>query len=413
MKFGKLIAVGLLATVGLSTVVNAATQAISAYLRDDVTYTLDAKPILNGEKAVVFEDKIYLPLRAVSEALGLDVDYKNGQVILTTKTESEDKVDNTEVNPVLAECDIQKATIVEVDTTENKLVVSTDANDLDNPLNQIIVYVTDNTNIAHNKNKMAYQLTDLTKGETVAIKTNGQMTMSLPGQTTAEAVILLDADKAKEDAPIVETKPVNPATENCDIKEATIVEVDVNGNKLIVSTNANDINNPNNQIIINVTENTSIAHHMNKMAYQLADLTAGSTVAIKTNGVMTESIPGQTTAESIVLLNVIETTNETAPSETEATNPVLENCDIKDATIVSIDNNEKQIIVSTDAEDLNNPQNQIVVNVTDATQIANAKNKMAYTLNDLESGQKVFIQTNGQMTKSIPAQTTAVAIYLA
>lgn len=304
MKYGKLIAVGLLATVGLSTVVNAATETVSAFLRDDVTYTLNEQPILEGEKAVVYEDKIYLPLRAVSEAIGLDVDYKNGQVILTTPTSADAKeakqVEGSdaivEENPILAACDIKEATIVEVDAKENKIVISTDANDLNNPNNQIIVYVTEDSNIAHHMNKMRYTFNDLVAGQKVAIQTSGQMTLSIPAQTTAVSVILLDT--AEEAQPVAEE---NPVFKDCDIKDATIVEVNENENQVTVSTNANDVNDPNNQIVINVTDGTKIAHHMNKMRYTLRDLEAGQKVYIQTNGQMTMSIPAQTTAVSIIL----------------------------------------------------------------------------------------------------------------
>lgn len=303
MKYGKLIAVGLLATVGFSTVVNAATETISAFLKDNVTYTLNEQPILEGEKAVVYEDKIYLPLRAISEAVGLEVDYKDGQVMLTTtasvdvkeakQAEGSDAV--VEENPVIAACEIKEATIVEVDAKDNKIVVSTDATDLNNPNNQTIIYITEDTNIAHHMNKMMYTFADLVEGQKVAIQTNGQMTLSIPAQTTAKAVILLD------DAEVAQPEEENPVFNDCDIKDVTIVEVNADEKTITISKQADDLNNPDNQIVVNVTEDTHIAHYKNKMRYTFADLEKGQKVYIQTTGQMTYSIPAQTTAVSVIL----------------------------------------------------------------------------------------------------------------
>lgn len=55
---------------------------ISAKFNPGIKYTLNGKEIMEGKGALVYEDRVYIPVRDVSESLGIDVDYKDNTVIL-------------------------------------------------------------------------------------------------------------------------------------------------------------------------------------------------------------------------------------------------------------------------------------------------------------------------------------------
>lgn len=83
--FISFIVVALLAT---STSVFADTiSSIGRKITAEYIVKLDGKQL--PVKAVAFEGASYAPVRVISEALGLDVDFKNNEVLLTTIPESE------------------------------------------------------------------------------------------------------------------------------------------------------------------------------------------------------------------------------------------------------------------------------------------------------------------------------------
>ena len=57
-------------------------QDISAKFNPEIKYTLNGKEIMEGKGALVYEDRVYIPVRDVSESLGINVDYKDNTVIL-------------------------------------------------------------------------------------------------------------------------------------------------------------------------------------------------------------------------------------------------------------------------------------------------------------------------------------------
>ena len=68
-----------------------AIQDISAKFNPNIKYTLDGEEILEGQGAIVYQDRVYLPVRKISEAIGMDVDYENETVILKSAVETETK----------------------------------------------------------------------------------------------------------------------------------------------------------------------------------------------------------------------------------------------------------------------------------------------------------------------------------
>lgn len=58
-------------------------QDIAAKFNPGIKYTLNGEEILKDKGALVYEDRVYIPIRDVSEALGISVDYKDETVILS------------------------------------------------------------------------------------------------------------------------------------------------------------------------------------------------------------------------------------------------------------------------------------------------------------------------------------------
>lgn len=57
-------------------------QDVAAKFNPGIKYTLDGQEILKDKGALVYEDRVYIPVRDTAEALGISVDYKDETVIL-------------------------------------------------------------------------------------------------------------------------------------------------------------------------------------------------------------------------------------------------------------------------------------------------------------------------------------------
>ncbi len=72
-----------------------ATGAVAADLIEDVAakynhgvkYTLNGEEVMAGKGALVYQDRVYVPIREISETLGVDIDYKDSTVIMTQDKE--------------------------------------------------------------------------------------------------------------------------------------------------------------------------------------------------------------------------------------------------------------------------------------------------------------------------------------
>lgn len=88
MKNRKLfIVLGLVGIMGISVFAKPLYQEVMVLLNTDIKYTLDEQEVLKGKGALVFADKVYLPIRDAANVLDVDIDYKDKKVILTTKKE--------------------------------------------------------------------------------------------------------------------------------------------------------------------------------------------------------------------------------------------------------------------------------------------------------------------------------------
>lgn len=69
-------------SLSVSAMADTVIKDISAKFNPGIKYTLNGNEIMEGEGALVYEDRVYIPVRKVSESLGINVDYKDNTVIL-------------------------------------------------------------------------------------------------------------------------------------------------------------------------------------------------------------------------------------------------------------------------------------------------------------------------------------------
>lgn len=140
MKNRKLaIVVGLMGVMSVSLVAKPIYNEVKAIFNPTIQYVLDGEEVLQGKGALVYKDKIYLPIRDAANVLGVDVDYQNKTVILTKPKEEAIQEPEIEIQePVEIE-----EPIVEIE--QSRQVFSGEVKDIDLE-NNIIHVVYENSN---------------------------------------------------------------------------------------------------------------------------------------------------------------------------------------------------------------------------------------------------------------------------
>ncbi|ONI41862.1 hypothetical protein AN639_02755 [Candidatus Epulonipiscium fishelsonii] len=183
---------------------------------------------------------------------------------------------------------MEKVYIVDIKNNDGQIsVVIGNPEDPQNPMEQTIFHLTDQTTVKHIKNRRLYTPAALEVGQLVNIEHAHTMSMSIPAQSTAYAITLMD----EEELVLI------PYMEN-----ACIVDIkDNDGQISVVIGNPEDPQNPMEQTIFHLTEQTTIKHVMNGDPYTSADLKVGQIIDIEYSPMMTRSIPAQSNAYEIIL----------------------------------------------------------------------------------------------------------------
>lgn len=295
-KAKALMVAGVVGVLGFSVVATPMMEEVKAQLKYNLSYSLNGNSILEGKGGLVYKDQVYLPLRDLANALGVSVEYKDGQVILGEATPSGAKAKTDEQTPAVSETvTIEKATIVAVDV-ENKMVTVLPAGKEDKVENYIVLNVDETqTSIGHFKNKMLYPLSALEVGMEVSAVHKSMMTMSIPAQTPAINITILGASNGTLDTEATKT------TETPDVVVAAIEGKILDINKETKTITVGESEDPNTQTIIKTNEDTVIRHRVNKRVYHFEDLEVGQKIVVTPGPEMTASIPPQVTALEIVL----------------------------------------------------------------------------------------------------------------
>lgn len=278
-----------LGTLSATLVAAPIVKNVTAKIDPSISFNLNGEAVLKDSEALMYNDTLYLPVRALGDTLDASIDYKDKVVYITTEeatpATNEAKA-VSETNTMEDAITIEKATIKEINP-ESKQVTILPAGREDVYTNYIILNVDDASILTNADASIA--LKDLSAGMTVSVTHSSIMTRSLPPITAAYSINVLATEA--------------PVLENVTLEDVQIVEVKKTdfGYSVVVGKNASpeDINS---QTIIHINEDTLIRHEKNKRIYTPEDLEKGMKVKVVHSPIMTLSLPGQTSGFEIVIL---------------------------------------------------------------------------------------------------------------
>lgn len=346
---------------------------------------------------IVNDYGVFIPLRAVGEAIGYEVSWNNDEEIASLsradgasydfEIASKDDFSNAPVlvndsttyipleylssvlgerytvdGEVVSVSPSAVVTVVGVSTEEKTLLVN------DPERGEVVVYVTDETEIETALEGVEASFDSMKEGSLLKVYYSEAMTLSLPPQARAVAVEILSL-------------PVN--IENSESVFVFEGEIETVGeNEIILSPFA----------VMQLSDETNIHHYMNKMRYTAADLEVGMKVSV-TYSVAPEmlaldSIHG--VAAEIEILGDDEEGNQESVSFNGTVKEVSE-----DGVLISEEN-----------------YGEIMLLVSEATNVHHYMNKMFYTVSDLEEGMNIEAVCSKMMTRSIPPQVNAYEIII-
>lgn len=234
-------------------------------------------------------------------------------------------------------------------------------------LGEVMFMVDDNTHFHHEMNRMLYRFNDVTVGATVKVYFAETMTASIPPQTYAKEVVFVNAQ--------VEQKLFVNAT----VKE-------VGEGFILADTEAMG------EVMFMVSDETNIHHEMNRMLYRINDIKVGDKISVNHSEAMTASLPPQTAAFEIIILNAEAAEEVTVPTVTTS------------GSIVKLGED----FFTVEKED----GSLVRFNCDENTNFHHEMNRMLYRFESLEEGMKVDVNHMDALTFSLPPQGYAVEVII-
>ncbi len=227
-------------------------------------------------------------------------------------------------------------------------------------LGEVVFKTDENTSFHHEMNRMAYRFENLEVGKKVKVYYAEAMTLSLPPQVYATEVVFLNEE-------------VNLSM------TGTIIET---GEGFVLAETENG------EVMFKFDENTNLHHEMNRMFYAFTDLTKGMKVTIYHSEAMTLSLPPQTYATEIVIMN--EEVQQTASlTKTGKITEIGE-----DYFVIETENGEYQF------------------NCSEETNIHHIMNRRLYRFEDLTKDMEVEVVHADAATFSLPPQSAAIEVII-
>lgn len=254
-----------------------ALKHVKAILNPTVQYTLDGNTILKGTQTLNYNNKNYVSVAELANALGLEVSYKDNVVSFVTPT-----TPVTLETPASESITIAKATIKEI-SLETKQVTILHEGKTDEVNNYIVLNIDDDTHIKHYLNKAIYKINDLKTGMTISATHSPAMTRSIPPQTAAFTITILEEDSATE-----------ITSEAITLDKMVVAEVNHKDNYFIVTPQGADAKDINVQTIIRYDQKTKLSFDDSSKQSNINSLKVGSLVTLRVSPAMTLSIPPQT-----------------------------------------------------------------------------------------------------------------------
>lgn len=254
-----------------------ALKHVKAMLNPTIQYTLDGNTILKGTQTLNYNNKNYVSVAELANALGLEVSYKDNVVSFVTPT-----TPVTPETPASESITIAKATIKEI-SLETKQVTILPEGKTDEVNNYIVLNIGDDTHIKHYLNKAIYKINDLKTGMTISATHSPAMTRSIPPQTAAFTITILEEESTTE-----------ITSEAITLDKMVVAEVNQKENYFIVTPQGADAKDINVQTIIRYDQKTKLSFDDSSKQSNINSLKVGSLVTLRVSPAMTLSIPPQT-----------------------------------------------------------------------------------------------------------------------
>ncbi|MGL4363000.1 MAG: hypothetical protein ACRCSG_07040 [Cellulosilyticaceae bacterium] len=301
-KNKKFIAITSIAIASLSLSLSAAPilKKVQAYFNPTITYIVEGEEITGTTNALTYRDTTYLPLAEITRLLGDNISYDKG-VITITKPDADLNTIDENINLISPSIDdivqqsltIERAYVTDVDAVNKRITVALE-NEEGEVLDTIIFLTSDNTTYSSAVNPdVTKTFENILVGSPVKIEHSMIMMPSFPAQIEAYSFTLLEEPAT--------CTPPPAALQNVLIPEANIIEQNLEFNTVTISY-VHPETNETDTAVLNVTPETFIHHELNKRMYFFEDLAIGTKVSVVHSPVMTMSIPPQTNAIEIVIL---------------------------------------------------------------------------------------------------------------
>ena len=296
-------------------------------------------------KTVVLSDGGFKVEEPVGEAITLDYDKTYA---------SEAFVENVENLRKAYEEYSTNATVTEIG--EGYFLADTEK------LGEVMFKFDDKTFFKHEMNRRLYRADDLTVGANLKVYFDIAMTASIPPQTYAIEVVFLNSVQVEERLTMT----------------GEVIETGEN----FVLVNTENMG----EVMFMFDENTNLHHEMNRMFYAFTDLTEGMLVTVYPSEAMTASLPPQTYAHEIVILNVEE------PDTVTYSGTITELGE--DYFILTSENSTHRF------------------NCDESTNIHHIMNRRLYRFGDLEKDMSVEVIAQSAATFSLPPQSYAIEVII-
>ncbi len=252
-------------------------KEIKAYLNPSIQYTLDGESILEASQTISYNNRNYVSVADLATALGLEVSYKNNTVSFTS--------------PKSEVVTVPQAIIKEVLMDSNQIVILPNGLD-DTPAHYLVLTIDSETTIQDSEAVHTYTLKDLKEGMTLSVEHSPTMTRSIPPQTLAYEITLIE----KTETPEISTEE---ALTSSLLTNMNIVSINADEDYFTIVPNGKDQEDPNHQTIIRYSKDTLMNDQTNQDIS--ASLQVGDLVTVKVGPTATLSIPPQMIALEITL----------------------------------------------------------------------------------------------------------------
>lgn len=308
---------------------------------DGYTFAKTA-PIKLGSAPVVKDDTTYVPEAFVAEILqGKYVN--NGTFAYITLQDTAEKI-------------TMNAEVKEVD---GKIVIGLEG--IDDYTTFVALNITEDT-VIEDKDGNAVEASEIGKGDIVYAEFSAVMTKSLPPQSNAIKIQVLE--KAEQDQEAAESRYYGKVSK-------------IDENTLYMDGEDMDA-----KLVIHISDETELKNEKGENI-SLADIKENTYLDVLTSPAYTASLPPQTNAVSVSVLSFEETSAEVISAD-------------KDRIVVSVKEGSEDVM------------DQIVFNLDENTKIY--KDGQLIEAKDLEKGAKIDVKHSLAATFSIPPQTYAYII---